>query len=82
MPTITYTYSVGQAVYAISREDGVQEGVVKQLEITQVFPAIAPTIQYVISLTCGGSVLTTEDKVFADIDSALAGYKLLVQASC
>jgi hypothetical protein len=80
MTTITYQFDVGQTVWHVSLNDGVREGVVKTLEIKQVFPAIAPTIRYTSQFinAANGSVTDDEANFYADIDSALNAYKILL----
>ena len=80
MATITYLYNVGQTVWHVSLNDGVREGVIKMLEIKQVFPAIAPTISYTAQFVnaANGSVVDVEATFYDNVDDALAAYRVLL----
>lgn len=80
MTTITYAYNVNQVVWTIDKTYGVRQGVVKDVtfdaNVANITPPVQYNIQYIIVVSA--SQVLTEDKVFADLDSAIVAYQALV----
>lgn len=79
--TITTDFTVGATVYHVSATEGVREGVVKTIDINVPITGIvnmSVVYNVVFTTTSFGSVDADEADLFADIDLALAAYKLLI----
>ncbi len=84
MATVTHAYAVQQnvfyvtAVNSLTGINGVNEAVVRSINIT--ITQAGPTITYDIAFSNAvlGSATVAESTLYGDVDSALAAYKILV----
>jgi hypothetical protein len=82
MPSVVYAYDVNQIVWCVDVTYGVHKAVIKTVDIESNTVNVSPVIKYSVVYTnpTMSSNLLTEDKVFSDIDNALASYKQLILA--
>ncbi|MGZ8924609.1 MAG: hypothetical protein ACXW2E_01875 [Nitrososphaeraceae archaeon] len=75
MASVTHNFTVGQTVFHVSANDGVQQAVVStiSIKIAQSGTVINYTIAY--SKPANGSAVVLEDSLYNDVDLALAAYK-------
>lgn len=80
MATISYSFIPGDTAWHVSAQYGVREGVIKKVEIVQLFPMITPVVNYTIQFTqpTSGSAVDVQDNFYGDVDTALAAYRDLL----
>lgn len=79
---ITVLYDVNTTVYYVNADTGVRKGVVQSFDASKILNIVGEVTEYTVQFTHAqfGSVVTTEDTLFPDVDTALAAYKVMVQA--
>lgn len=80
MPTVTYSFDVGQTVFCVDKSFGVKEAVVKEIDIVVKLPTLIPLVEYTVQYvnTATGSAVFPETVIFADVDSALTAFRTIV----
>ena len=79
MATINLLHNVGDTVYHVSAVDGVHEAVVKQIDVAVKY--LLTEISYTVQLVKTKDIVESEEPMlYADVDAALAAYKLLITA--
>ena len=81
MPVINVAYEINQTVFVVSLESGVQEGIVRSsnVDITPTSTTITYDVAYKMPQVGNGSTTADQDDTYADVDTALAAYKVLIE---
>lgn len=76
MATITYAHAPAAVVYLVDEETGVNEATITS--VTGLVTEAATTVTYAITMTKTSVAVVNvpEEDLFADVDAALAEYKL------
>lgn len=82
MGMVTTAFNIGDTVYHYDSATGIRKGIIKTIDIKELYPTVAPTITYGVAYTKSsqGVVTTDESTLAATYTDAQAAYYPIVES--